>query len=79
MRTVVIGLFVLGLLSGCTSETDARRALEAEGYRDIEITGYNFLACREVRRTGFVATNREGKQVNGTVCSDPYGTATIRY
>lgn len=70
------------LLGGCTSERDARRALEAEGYSDIRITGYNFFACSkdDFFHTGFEAKNREGKRVTGTVCSGLFfKNATIRY
>lgn len=75
-------LIALLLLAGCTSETDARRALEAEGYKDIQITGYDWFACAkdDTFHTGFKAKNRDGKTVSGVVCSGLiFKSATIRY
>lgn len=70
------------LLCACTSETDARRALEAEGFKDIRVTGYDWFACAkdDTYHTGFVAKNREGREVRGVVCSGMiFKNATIRY
>jgi len=73
---------VLFTLSGCTSQSDAKRALSAESYTNINYTGYDFFACSEddFYHTGFSATNSNGKVVNGTVCSGLiFKSATIRY
>lgn len=70
------------LLAGCTSETDAMRALHAEGYKDVQFTGYDWFACSkdDTFHTGFIATNRDGKRVTGVVCSGLlFKSATIRY
>ena len=70
------------LLVGCTSEVDAIRALDAEGYKDIKFTGYQWFDCGrdDTYHTGFEAINREGKIVRGTVCSGfLFKNATIRY
>lgn len=80
MRTML--LIAVLLLAGCTSETDARRALEAEGFKDIKVTGYDWFACAkdDTFHTGFTATNREGKHVSGVVCSGLlFKGATVRY
>jgi len=69
-------------LSGCTSQSDAERALKSTGHTDIQMTGYNFLACSEddFYHTGFSAENREGRIVTGTVCSGLiFKSATVRY
>lgn len=73
------------LLVGCdafTNVDDARRALEAEGFKNIEVTGYKWMACAkdDTYHTGFRAVNREGRTVTGTVCSGVwFKNATIRY
>ena len=80
MKKIVLIAAVL-LMTGCTSKNDAERALRAEGFTDIKITGYDFLACSEddFYHTGFVA-KRNGRTVRGTVCSGIlFKGATIRY
>jgi hypothetical protein len=70
------------LLVGCTSESDAMRALSAEGYKDVKFTGYDWFACAkdDTFHTGFTAINRDGKVVSGVVCSGlVFKNATIRY
>lgn len=69
-------------LSGCTSQKDAQRALTAEGYENIQYTGYNPFACSDddFYHTGFSAVNEKGRLVTGTVCSGLFfKSATIRY
>lgn len=78
-RLLLITMFLLG---GCTSQTDATRALQAEGYTDIRITGYDWFACSkdDTFHTGFSAKNRDGREVRGVVCSGLlFKSATIRY
>jgi len=75
---IAIGVFI----SGCTNRTDAERALKAEGFKDIKITGYDWFSCSEddFYHTGFEATNHNGLRVKGTVCSGLlFKNATIRY
>ena len=70
------------LFTGCTSQSDAERALKAEGYENIQMTGYNILSCSEddFYHTGFSAVNHKGRVVTGTVCSGLlFKSATIRY
>lgn len=45
MKTKIAILIIL-LLSGCTRPEKARELLDANGYKDIEITGYNWFSCR---------------------------------
>lgn len=75
-------LMVLVCMFGCTNAKDANRALNAEGFTNIEVTGYNFLACSQddFYHTGFIATNSQGNRIKGTVCSGIFfKNATIRY
>jgi hypothetical protein len=78
----VLLISALSALSGCTSPSDAMRALDAEGMTEITITGYDYFACAEddFYRTGFIATSREGKRISGTVCSGfLFKNATVRF
>ncbi len=80
MKKLIIG--IMFLMSACTNPNDAMRALEAEGFSNIKITGYNWLACSkdDFYSTGFEATNSKGKVVSGTVCSGVlFKNATIRF
>jgi len=80
MRTLLLCAALA--IAGCTSESDAKRALEAEGYTDVRFTGYDWFACAkdDTFHTGFVAKNRDGRQVKGVVCSGlMFKNATIRY
>ena len=70
------------LLSACTSEKDANRALNAAGYTEIQVGGYDFWACGEddFFHTKFTAKNPAGKNMKGTVCSGLFfKNATIRF
>lgn len=64
-------LIVILLLAGCTSESNAQRALQAAGYKDIRMTGYRFFGCSEddFSHTGFEATGQNGQRISGVVCS----------
>ena len=82
MKKIIIGILLAFLLIGCTNEIDAHRALHAQGFTNIKITGYDLYACSEddFYHTGFVATNSNGYAVTGTVCSGLlFKNATIRY
>ena len=78
LLTTIVGAF---LFTGCTSEGDAQRALEAEGYKNIQYTGFKFFSCGEndTYRTGFKATNMNGRNIDGVVCSGFLKGVTIRY
>ncbi len=73
-------LVVAVLLSGCTSSSEAMRALESTGYSNINITGYRFFLCddKDTFSTGFEATGQNGRRVSGAVCSGFLKGATIR-
>ena len=74
-------LLVAFVLHGCTDPDKARSVLKAQGYSEIEITGYNFLECSEddIYRTGFTATAPNGIKVQGTVCGGILKGSTVRY
>lgn len=81
MKTKILLLSIL-LLAGCTQPDKARELLDANGYKDIEITGYNWLSCSkdDTFHTGFKATGPTGKKVEGTVCAGwLFKGATIRF
>jgi len=70
------------LLSGCTDASKATSVLTAQGYKEIQITGYNFFACSDddFYHTGFSAKSPNGSSVNGTVCSGIlFKGATVRF
>ena len=79
----MIGSFLIPLalvLSGCTSPDNATKALEAYGYTDIQITGYDFFGCDSKDddfHTGFTATEN-GHKVTGVVCAGLLKGQTIR-
>jgi starvation-inducible outer membrane lipoprotein len=82
MKKALLILAMALSITACTSVTDANKALEAEGYTDITLTGYDWFSCSkdDTYHTGFVAKNREGKTVTGTVCSGLlFKGYTIRY
>lgn len=82
-RFSIVILAVLALsLTACTDEESSRRALEAQGFKDITFTGYDMWSCGEddTYSTGFTATNVNGQRVSGTVCCGLVAKAcTIRY
>lgn len=67
---------------GITNPKDAYNALDNMGYKNIEMTGYNFFACSkdDWYHTGFKAINQNGKIVTGTVCSGLlFKNSTVRF
>jgi len=81
MRIILI-LLAVGMLSACTEPGNAKRILEDQGYRDVQITGYSFFACSkdDTFHTGFKAISPVGKPVSGTVCAGLiFKNSTIRF
>lgn len=81
MKTVIF-ILVAALVVGCTNKEDANRALNAQGFTNIEILGYDFFGCSkdDFYHTKFSADNISGIRVTGTVCSGfMFKNATIRY
>lgn len=57
------------LLAGCTDRHGTEAALEQEGYRQIEITGYRIFGCdNDTFHTGFRAVTPHGETVEGVAC-----------
>lgn len=66
-----ISLVLAMLIAGCTDSNHATKVLQQAGYTNIQITGYNWMACSEddLYHTGFAATGPTGVAVTGTVCA----------
>jgi hypothetical protein len=74
---------VASFLTACTDDVGARNALEAAGYKRVQITGYAFFGCGggEAYHTAFTAVGQNGRPVTGVVCggASVFGKAnTIR-
>lgn len=80
-RILLLSLLALSL-TACSNHGDAVKALEAQGFTDVQTTGWSAFACSkdDFYSTGFTATNPQGKRVSGTVCSGMlFKNATIRW
>ena len=78
---LAIAAIVATMCISCTSESDARKALRASGFTEIEITGHKFFVCdeKDTFSTGFCAKNPRGVRVCGVVCSGWLKGGTIRF
>ncbi len=81
MKTLIALILCSVLLSSCSGASTSEVLLEEQGYSNVEITGYNPFACSQddFYRYNFTATNPNGKQVKGVVCSAPLKGSTIRF
>ncbi len=86
MKVIVMGLIAavlsIGILTGCTDEAGAERILKANGFTEIQFTGYSWLSCsdKDTYSTGFIAKGPTGIPVKGTVCSGMFfKNSTIRF
>ena len=78
-RLLLIAAFAL---SACTNTEDARKALESEGFTDVQNDGYGWFRCSQddFYHTKFTALNPQGREVSGVVCSGLiFKSATIRW
>jgi hypothetical protein len=66
MRRLALAAF---LLWGCTSEADASRVLRVSGYKNVQLTGYDWWGCGkgDTTCTGFTATAPNGERVKGSI------------
>lgn len=74
-------LLIVLLLSGCSSSNDAVKALNANGFTEIQTHGHAFFGCSDgdTFATKFTAKNQRGQKVNGVVCSGWLKGSTIRF
>ncbi len=80
MKRIILSLFIA--LSGCTSEDETRRTLDALGYTDVRTHGYAWFACsqEDTFQTEFSATNPNGRKVHGVVCCGAFlRKCTVRF
>jgi hypothetical protein len=79
----IIILATAGLVA-CTRPNQAKETLEAQGFSNVEITGYAMWGCSSGKdddenfHTKFTATGPTGKHVHGVVCSGLLKGATVR-
>lgn len=81
MRTLIAIVLALAIVtSSCTNDNGARKALEAQGFSNIQLTGWAAAMCGEDDTcTGFVATGPTGRRVEGAVgCGYWFKGCTIR-
>ena len=79
--TKLAALLLAVALFGCTQPDHARRVLESAGYTEIQMQGYDWLACSEddTYHDKFSAKGPNGKPVSGVVCAGLlFKGATIR-
>lgn len=76
----LIGI-VLCFVVGCTKPAETRRVLEAQGYQQVEITGWKMFGCSEddSHHTGFRARGQNGEEVSGVACSGWFKGTTLRF
>ncbi len=69
MKNTLIIAAIIVVLCACTDPKGATNALQASGYKDVQITGYDFLACSkdDFYCTGFTATAPNDQRVDGAV------------
>ena len=81
MKTLIAIFLCSVLLSSCSGVSTSEILLEEQGYTNVEIKGFNPFACSQddFYRYNFTATNQNGKQVKGVVCSAPLKGSTIRF
>lgn len=81
MKKILIAIVAL-LAVGCTDPSGATRILEANGFTDIQLTGYAWLSCsdKDTYQTGFIAKGPTGVRVEGAVCAGMFfKNSTIRF
>ncbi|KLI64474.1 hypothetical protein [Aurantiacibacter marinus] len=64
----------------CTSPDRATQTLLAQGYTDIQTTGYAYFDCGsdDIIATAFQANGPSGQRVEGAVCSGFFKGNTVR-
>lgn len=73
---VILAVVFLGLTGGGNGENPlnleprARQAVQAQGYSNLQYTGYEYWACGNAQGWNYTATNPAGVVVNLTACTD---------
>lgn len=80
MKQVILILCAAASVAACTRPDQARQVLAAQGYTEIETTGYHVFGCSDNDQfsTGFRARSVNGQRVRGVVCSGFLKGATVR-
>ena len=80
MKRIFMMVAVIAVLAGCSSKTDAEKALTSAGYTDIVTDGYSMFGCSDDDsfKTKFTANGPTGVKTTGVVCSGWFKGATIR-
>jgi len=79
--STIITLIAISVLSSCfTDEEGAKKTLERNGYKVIEVGGYDyFTESKDTYQTRFKAVAVNGDTVKGTVTKGAFGKgSTIR-
>jgi hypothetical protein len=78
--TALIGVIAV-LLSGCSADRQkVRNVLEADGCTQTEVGGWTLFGCgKEDFFTNTFACTKNGRHVNGLVCSGFLKGFTVRY
>jgi hypothetical protein len=81
MKQILFGVLLVAGLVGCYSGNDARKAVEAQGFTNVETHGHAFTGCGDddTFATKFDAISPTGKPVSGVVCSGWLKGATVRF
>lgn len=82
MKKILITLAVVFAMVGCTDADNAVKVLQANGFTNIQTTGYSFFSCGndDSQATGFTAIGPTGIPVKGAVCSSIFvKNSTIRF
>jgi len=80
-KKAILSLLALTMLTAClTDETGAKKTLERNGYKVIEVGGYDYWTeSKDDYQTRFKAVAVNGDTVTGTVTKGAFGKgSTIR-
>lgn len=78
---ITVSLLSILSLSSCTDESGTKALLEAQGYKNVKITGYRYFMAGQddTYSTGFEATSPNGTLVTGAVTKAWGKGSTIRF
>ena len=82
-KILFIGILLITMTS-CSSKNDfekGKQQLENQGYTSITNTNWKSFCCSEKDNfsTGFEAIDKEGRKVEGCICSGVLKGITIRF